>query len=235
MPLPGATSSFFGSVFHDVPCIPFRSAQKIAKELRQGIEVFKGLFPFLKCFANAAWCRYCQSLFAKQPNIDAISSLGAHGFVWFAVFACLKNKQESTRLGCIWTILNTTCLHTKLYSLELRSQCWTDTGKRCSIEWVTAPRSRPFMATTTRKSHCRWCWTTISMNSPRILRSCPQLRQNSMAWRKPWETWRLGMDLQLHLGGFGHVWADDRYQSVPFIHIAYTIIYPWPIYESQSI
>ncbi|CAL1161623.1 unnamed protein product [Cladocopium goreaui] len=29
-----------------------RPAQKIAKELRQGIEVFKGLFPFLKCFAN---------------------------------------------------------------------------------------------------------------------------------------------------------------------------------------
>ena len=32
-----------------------RSAQKIAKELRQWIKEWKGGFRFLKCFANDSW------------------------------------------------------------------------------------------------------------------------------------------------------------------------------------
>lgn len=84
------------------------------------------------------------------------------------------------------------------------------------------------------------------MNSPRILRSCPQLRQNSMAWRKPWETWRLGNVGHGFADKLGRIWAylsmfvpkqqDHWYQSVPFIlHIhAITCIYPWHplIFES---
>lgn len=105
------TSSFFSDVFH---AFPSRSAQKIAKELRQGIEVFKGLFPFLKCFANAAWWRYCERLFCKARKIDATPSLGDMALfdLQFRLFE--EKARKNTCLGCAWTILNTTCLHTKL-------------------------------------------------------------------------------------------------------------------------
>ena len=46
-------------------CIFARPAQKIAKELRQGIEEFKGRFPFLRCFANAPWLQHSLYFFSK--------------------------------------------------------------------------------------------------------------------------------------------------------------------------
>lgn len=56
----------------------------------------------------------CQRLFCKARKIDATPSLG--DMALFDLQFCLfeEKARKNTCLGCAWTILNTTCLHTKL-------------------------------------------------------------------------------------------------------------------------